>query len=338
MLKFILLVASAAIFVLLLISIFFFFFFRHKLSLTEHRHDVERPCTDQNKKKEHTPPPSPPSLATFEGGEDLTIDEILEAPGEVIGKSHYGTLYKASLQSTQSTRLLRFLRPGAGGGEYDVVRFLGSIRHRNLVPMLGFYAGGRGERLLVHPFYGQGNLADLIRVGESETKNWEVINKISLGIARALDHLHNGLQKPIPHGNLKSKNILLDSNFEPHVSDFGLHLLLNAAATREMLQVSAASGYKAPELINMNDADERTDIFSYGKILLELLSAKETGGDGGDCGVSEERTLRCILQIGEACSSSSPDLRPNFKEVIAKIAEIGRIEMDSDELDCSRKG
>ncbi|XP_023520538.1 putative kinase-like protein TMKL1 [Cucurbita pepo subsp. pepo] len=162
MLKFILLVASAAIFVLLLISIFFFFF-RHKLSLTEHRHDVERPCNDEHNKKEHTPPPSPPSLATFEGGEDLTIDEILEAPGEVIGKSHYGTLYKASLQSTQSTRLLRFLRPGAGGGEYDVVRFLGSIRHRNLVPMLGFYAGGRGERLLVHPFYGQGNLAELIR-------------------------------------------------------------------------------------------------------------------------------------------------------------------------------
>lgn len=323
MLKLILLVASATIFLLLLISIFIF---RLKLSKNHHIHN---PSPNKNKKTEHTPP----ELTTFEGGEDLTIDEILEAPGEVIGKSHYGTLYKATLQSTQTTRLLRFLRPAAGGGDHndDVVRFLGSIRHRNLVPLLGFYAGGRGEKLLIHPFYEQGNLAEFIR-GETESKNWEVIYKISIGIAKALHHLHNGLQKPIPHGNLNSNNILLDQNLHPHVSDFGLHLLLNAAATREMLHVSAAAGYKAPELIKMTDADERTDVYSYGKILLELLSAKEPTIRNpvatDDSGVSENRILRCILQIGEVCCRSSPNLRPDFKQVIAKIEEIGRIEMD----------
>ncbi|XP_038877112.1 putative kinase-like protein TMKL1 [Benincasa hispida] len=326
MLKLILLVASATIFILLLISIFLF---RLKLSKN---HDIENPSSKKNKKTEHRPPPPPPpELTTFEGGEYLTIDEILEAPGEVIGKSHYGTLYKATLQSTQTTRLLRFLRPAASGGDDqdDVVRLLGSIRHRNLVPLLGFYAGGRGEKLLVHPFYEQGNLAEFIRVSETESKNWEAIYKIAIGIAKALDHLHNGLQRPIPHGNLKSKNILLDRNLDPHISDFGLHLLLNAAATREMLQVSAAAGYKAPELIKMTDADERTDVYSYGKILLELLSAKEpTIRNPVATGVSEERILRCLVQIGEACCRSSPNLRLDFREVIAKIEEIGRIEMD----------
>ncbi|XP_022994989.1 putative kinase-like protein TMKL1 [Cucurbita maxima] len=334
MLKLILIVASATIFVLLLLSIFFF---RHKLSKSNHRHDIENPSPDNNQKKQDTTAATVEELTTFQGGEDLTIDEILEAPGEVIGKYHYGTLYKASLQSTQRATLLMFLRPAAVESSVDdVVRFLGSIRHRNLVPMLGFYAGGRGERLLVHPFYGRGNLSEFITVGESESKNWEIIYKISLGIAKALDHLHHGLPKPVPHGNLKPMNIFLDPNFEPYVSDFGLHLLLNAAATRELLQASSASGYNAPELVKMTDADERTDVYSYGKILLELLSAKETmnqtavacGGDGGDCSVSKERNLQCLFQIGEACCCSSPIRRPDFKEVIEKIEEIGRIEMD----------
>ena len=160
MLKLILIVASATIFVLLLVSIFFF---RHKLSKTNHRNDIENPSPDNNQKKQDTAAATVEELTTFEGGEDLTIDEILEAPGEVIGKYHYGTLYKASLQSTQRTTLLMFLRPAAVESSVDdVVRFLGSIRHRNLVPMLGFYAGGRGERLLVHPFYGRGNLSEFI--------------------------------------------------------------------------------------------------------------------------------------------------------------------------------
>lgn len=171
---------------------------------------------------------------------------------------------------------------------------------------------------------------------EAESERWEIIYKISMGIAKALDHLHSELQKPLAHGNLKSKNILLDRNFEPHVSDFGLHLLLNPAANQELLRVSADSGYKAPELIKMTDADERTDVYSYGKILLELLlygkdqpsnRNSPPDGDGGDCGVSDDRILRCS-RIVEACCSSSPDLRPNFKEVIAKIEEIGRIKID----------
>ncbi|KAL0542073.1 hypothetical protein IC582_022162 [Cucumis melo] len=330
MLKLILPLASATLFLLLLITIFLL---RLKLSKN---HDIEKSSTthktNNNNKTDHTPLPPPPELTTFEGGQDLTIDEILEAPGEVIGKSHYGTLYKAVLQTTQTIRLLRFLRPAAAGGEdqHDLVRFLGSVRHRNLVPLLGSYAGGRGEKLLVHPFYEHGNLAEFIR-DDGESKNWEVICKIAIGIARALHHLHSGLQKPISHGNLNSKNVLLDQNLDPHVSDFGLHLLLNSAATREMLQVSASSGYKAPELINMTHADERTDVYSYGKILLELLiSAKEPTIRNpvatGDSGVSGEQILRCLVQIGEDCCRSSPNLRPDFREVIAKIEEIRRIE------------
>jgi len=105
-------------------------------------------------------------LMIFQGGEDLTICDILDAPGEVIGKSNYGTLYKALLQRSNKVRLLRFLRPvcTARGEELDeMIQFLGRIRHPNLVPLLGFYTGPRGEKLLVHPFYRHGNLTQFIR-------------------------------------------------------------------------------------------------------------------------------------------------------------------------------
>jgi len=110
-------------------------------------------------------------LITFHGGEDLTICDILDAPGEVIGKSNYGTLYKALMQRSNKLRLLRFLRPVccARGEEFgEVIRLLGCVRHPNLVPLLGFYAGPRGEKLLVHPFYRHGNLAEFIR-GKTST-------------------------------------------------------------------------------------------------------------------------------------------------------------------------
>lgn len=105
-------------------------------------------------------------LVTFQDGEDLTISDILEAPGEVIGKSNYGTLYKALLQSSDSVKLLRFLRPACTARIEDfgeVIQLLGCIRHPNLVPLLGFYAGPRGEKLLIHPYYWRGSLAPFVR-------------------------------------------------------------------------------------------------------------------------------------------------------------------------------
>ncbi|KAI4383046.1 hypothetical protein MLD38_008927 [Melastoma candidum] len=174
----------------------------------------------------------------------------------------YGTLYKASLQGGNggSVRLLRFLRPVCVVGEVeefgDAIRFLGGVRHQNLVPLLGFYGGRRGEKLLVHPFYRRGNLADFIR-DNGEPLKPSVIYRISTGIARGLDHLHTGLQRPLINGNMKSKNVFLDRNWEPCISDSGLHLLLNSASGQQMLEALSTEGYKAPELMKMKEVNEK---------------------------------------------------------------------------------
>lgn len=105
-------------------------------------------------------------LIKFEGGQHLTCYDVLDAPGEVIGKSSYGTLYRANLVRSDSVVVLRFLRPACTRDVQDVmhvVQLLGSISHPNLVPLYGFYIGSRSEKLLVHPFYRRGNLAQFIK-------------------------------------------------------------------------------------------------------------------------------------------------------------------------------
>ncbi|WCJ36435.1 Protein kinase superfamily protein [Euphorbia peplus] len=302
-------------------------------------------------------------LVTFQGGEDLTITDILDAPGEVIGKSNYGTLYKAFLQSSNSVRLLRFLRPVCTARDIEfveIVELLGCVRHPNLVPLLGFYAGPRGEKLLVYPFFRRGNLAQFIREGNAESHKWSIIYKISIGIAKGLDHLHSGLQRPVVHGNLKSKNILLDRSHQPYISDLSLHLLLNPTAAQEMLEASAAEGYKAPELIKLKEANKQTDIYSLGVILLELLSGKESINENptldedfhlptfmrnavldrrisdlyhpdillssrtDDEFVVDEECILKFFQLAMACCSPSPSLRLNIKQVVWKLEEIGK--------------
>lgn len=297
----------------------------------------------------------------FQGGEDLTCFDILDAPGEVIGKSSYGTLYRANLLS-DSVLLLRFLRPACCTGKVQdvmqVVQLLGSIRHPNLVSLCGFYSGPRGEKLLVHPFYRRGNLAQFVRDENGDSHKWEVIYRISMGIARGLDHLHTGLQKPIIHGNLKSKNILLGRNYQPFVSDFGLHLLLNPTAAQEMLEDADVEGYKAPELTKMKDSSTESDIYNLGVILLELITGKEPingkanpdqdfylpasvrnailerrmpevyhpdvlkDSNGGSNPVNEEIIIK-FVKLSLACCSPSPSTRPDIKQICKRLEELG---------------
>ncbi|KAI5670283.1 hypothetical protein M9H77_10647 [Catharanthus roseus] len=259
--------------------------------------------------------------------------------------------------STNSLALLRFLRPACTLRMKEVIpiiEFSGSIWHPCLVPLCAFYAGPRGEKLMVHPFYRLGKL-----YGNGEAHRWPIIYRISIGIAKALTYLHLGLEKPIIHGNLKSKNILLDRHYQPYLSDFGLHLLLNPTAGQQMLEASEAEGYKAPELIKMKDASEESDVFSFGIILLELLTGKEPIDENptpdqdyhlpnviraailddqitelyhpdiilsqskDQRAVTKDRVLR-LFQLSMACCSPSPSLRPDAKQILSKLEELGK--------------
>ncbi|CAA0834542.1 Protein kinase superfamily protein [Striga hermonthica] len=300
-------------------------------------------------------PVSTGDLIRFRGGENLAVEDILEAPGEVIGKSSYGTVYKACLDGSNSLALLRFLRPTCTLSVKEVVpivELLGSVRHPNLVPLNAFYAGPRGEKLIVHPFYGNGNLAQFIRDGNNpEAHRWPTICRIATGIARGVHHLHT---RPLIHGNLKSKNIFLDLHHNPRVSDYGLQLLLNPTAAQQMLEASASEGYKPPELIKMREACEESDVYSLGVIFLELLTGKEPNRNRDFylpsalrsailedrivdlyrpeivVGLADDRRAAVVdgilryFQLAMACCSPSRVLRPDITQVLKGLEEIGK--------------
>ncbi|KAM3369457.1 hypothetical protein ACQJBY_017384 [Aegilops geniculata] len=296
-------------------------------------------------------------LLTFPGGEGLTVAAILEAPGEVVAKSAHSTLYRAGLSAGEAVALLRFLRPVCSAGAEEAAaaaRLLGAVQHPNLVPIRALYVGPRGEKLLVHPFYAAGSLRRFLQEGINDSQRWEIICKLSIGIVKGLDHLHTRSQKPIIHGNLKTSNIMLDADFQPRVSDFGLYLLLNPAAAQDMLETAAVQGYKAPELIKMREVTRESDVYSLGVILLEMLAQKEADGspnardihlpasfkdlvlerkiaDAFGSGLIQqsknsgnEAKLNAFFELATACCNPSPSLRPDSKRILKRLEEISR--------------
>ncbi|CAN6235821.1 unnamed protein product [Urochloa humidicola] len=299
------------------------------------------------------------ALVRFPGGESLTVAAILEAPGEVVAKSSHSTLYRAGLSAGEAVALLRFVRPACAAGADEAAaaaRVLGAARHPNLVPIRALYIGPRGEKLLVHPFYAAGSLRRFLQEGINDSQRWKIICKLSIGIVKGLDHLHTASQKPIIHGNLKTNNIMLDADFQPRISDFGLCLLLNPAAAQEMLETSAMQGYKAPELIKMRDVTRESDIYSLGVIMLEMLAQKEVINDKPpnardihlpaslkdlvlERKISEafsselikqsknsgkEENLNAYFELATACCNPSPSLRPDTKKILKRLEDIAR--------------
>ncbi|GLJ43302.1 hypothetical protein SUGI_0899250 [Cryptomeria japonica] len=294
-------------------------------------------------------------LVLFEGGEHLTVDDVLNATGQVLSKTSYGTLYKAKL-AQGGTIVLRLLREGTAK---DLESFLpaindfGRLRHENLVPLRAYYEGQRGEKLLAYDYIPKGSLADLLHSAGRQTLNWARRHKIALGAARGLAHLHSGLETPIIHGNLKSKNVLVDEYYVSHLTDYGLDRLMSPSAAAEMMEASSLEGYKAPELQKMKRANTKTDIYSFGILLLEILMGKRPGTNASVTNeivdlpsivkdaVLEERTTQIFdaeilkglrspaddgliqaLRLAMGCCAPSPTARPDIKEVIRQLEEI----------------
>ncbi|CAN6476694.1 unnamed protein product [Victoria cruziana] len=294
-------------------------------------------------------------LVPFQGGEHLTSEEILNATGQVIAKTSYGTVYKAKL-GDGGVISLRLLREGSCRERewcLPLVREMGRVRHDNLAPLRAFYEGERGEKLLLYDYVPNKTLHDLLhetRAGKPML-TWVRRHKIALGIARGLAHLHTGLEAPLIHGNLKSKNILVDEFYVARLTEFGLYKLMVPAVSEEMITAIKSEGYKAPELQKMSKCNTRTDIYSFGILLLEILLGKKPGKDArtGDSidlpaivkiAVLEENTMEVFdaevlrgirspmedglvqaLKLAMGCCAPVPSVRPDIGEVVKQLEE-----------------
>lgn len=294
-------------------------------------------------------------LILFQGGEHLTLEDVLNATGQVMEKTSYGTVYKAKL-ADGGTIALRLMREGSckdGSSCLPVIKQLGKIRHDSLIPLRAFYQGKRGEKLLIYDYLPNRTLHDLLHESKAGKPmlNWARRHKIALAIARGLAYLHTGLETPITHGNVRSKNVLVDEFFVARLTEFGLDKLMIPTVADEIVALAKTDGYKAPELQRMKKCNSRTDVYAFGILLLEILIGKKPGKNGRNndfadlpsivkVAVLEETTMEVFdlevlkgvrspmeeglvqaLKLAMGCCAPVASVRPTMDEVVKQLEE-----------------
>ncbi|CAK9232103.1 unnamed protein product [Sphagnum troendelagicum] len=209
----------------------------------------------------------------------------------LLGVGRLGHIYKAKLDYGIFVTVRRVEEEEKiSGVNFQVeVDLISKIQHPNLMPLLGYSCDGP-QHLLVHGLMQNGSLHDQLHgPSHGSMLNWQLRLKIALEAARGLEHLHEHSKVPIIHGNFKASNILLGSQFNAKVSDFGFKL---AAPESSLLddnrkQVPGACGYMAPEYLMDGILTEKSDVYGFGVVLLELLTGRppvdSTKAQGSQC-------------------------------------------------------
>ncbi|KAI3682562.1 hypothetical protein L1987_82624 [Smallanthus sonchifolius] len=198
----------------------------------------------------------------------------------IIGSGRTGSLYKATLEDGTSLMIKRLHDTQHSEKEFaSEMATLGNVKHRNLVPLLGFCVT-KEERFLVYKYMSNGTLHDNLHpVGDNGPQmEWWLRLKVALGAAKGFAWLHHNCNPRILHRNISSKCILLDQEFEPKISDFGLARLMNPVDTHLSTFVNGEFGdigYVAPEYARTLVATPKGDVYSFGVVLLEIVTGEK---------------------------------------------------------------
>ncbi|CAH9127657.1 unnamed protein product [Cuscuta epithymum] len=225
------------------------------------------------------------------------------------------------------------------------VKLISNVHHRNLVRLLGCCSKGQ-ERFLVYE-YMQTNVAHLLFGKNKGSQNWMQRYEILLGTARGLAYLHEGFHVCIVHRDIKASNIFLDDDFQAKIGDFGLVRSLPRQESHLITEFSRSMEYTAPEYVMHRQMSEKIDIYSYGVVLLEIISGQKNGviqNDDGDefllqrawklyeRGMHIElvdksldtreydtKEVEKVIEIGLLCIQASPTARPMMSEIVRML-------------------
>ncbi|GMH17758.1 hypothetical protein Nepgr_019599 [Nepenthes gracilis] len=199
------------------------------------------------------------------------------ADENVIGEGGYGIVYRGVLENNTQVAVKNLLNNrGQAEREFKVeVEAIGRVRHKNLVRLLGYCAEG-AHRMLVYEYVNNGNLEQWLHgeVGPCSPLTWDIRMNIIIGTAKGLTYLHDGLEPKVVHRDIKSSNILLDKQWNSKVSDFGLAKLLGSERNYVTTRVMGTFGYVAPEYASTGMLNERSDVYSFGILLMEIISGR----------------------------------------------------------------
>ncbi|KAK4795632.1 hypothetical protein SAY86_027958 [Trapa natans] len=196
----------------------------------------------------------------------------------VLGEGGYGVVYRGRLINGTEVAVKKLLNNlGQAEKEFRVeVEAIGHVRHKNLVRLLGCCIEGI-YRMLVYEYVNNGNLEQWLHgaLCQHGRLTWDARMKVILGTAKALAYLHEAIEPKVVHRDIKSSNILIDDEFNAKVSDFGLAKLLGSGESHVTTRVMGTFGYVAPEYANSGLLNEKSDIYSFGVLLLEAITGRD---------------------------------------------------------------
>ncbi|WRX19322.1 Serine-threonine/tyrosine-protein kinase [Theobroma cacao] len=288
----------------------------------------------------------------------LTLADILEGTNHfcktnIIGDGGFGTVYKATLPSGKTVAVKKLSQAKTQGHREFIAEMetLGKVKHQNLVPLLGYCSLGE-EKLLVYEYMVNGSLDLWLRnrSGALDALDWSKRFKIAMGAARGLAFLHHGFIPHIIHRDIKASNILLSEDFEAKVADFGLARLISACETHVSTDIAGTFGYIPPEYGQSGRSTTKGDVYSFGVILLELVTGKEPTGpdfkeiEGGNLvgwaskkikkgqaadvldamvlNADSKQMMLQALSIAAVCLSDNPANRPTMLHVLKLLKGI----------------
>ncbi|XP_008812173.2 protein NSP-INTERACTING KINASE 3 [Phoenix dactylifera] len=276
----------------------------------------------------------------------------------ILGKGGYGIVYKGCLRDGTVVAVKRLKDHNAIGGEVQFqteVEMISLAVHRNLLRLCGFCTK-ENERLLVYPYMSNGSVASQLRehVNGRPVLDWSRRKMIALGTARGLLYLHEQCDPKIIHRDVKAANILLDEEFEAVVGDFGLAKLLDHRESHVTTAVRGTVGHIAPEYLSTGQSSEKTDVFGFGVLLLELITGQKAldfGRLANQKGVMldwvkklhqenklsmmvdkdlknnyDRVELEEMVQVALLCTQYHPSHRPKMSEVVRMLEGDGLAE------------
>lgn len=281
------------------------------------------------------------------------VKKMTNSFSEKIGKGGYGIVYKGKLDDGCQVAV-KILTESKGNIE-DFLNEVASISrtaHVNVITLLGFCYEGK-KRALIYEYMPNGSLDKFIENKEASDASclfleWKILYRIALGIAQGLEYLHQGCSTRILHFDIKPQNILLDENFFPKISDFGLaKLCKQRESIVSMLGMRGTVGYIAPEVFSRNfgGVSHKSDVYSYGMLVLDMVGRRnkssaqvshtsesyfpdsiykhldEVGGVQlpGTTTEEEEDIVRKMVIVGLWCIQTHPSSRPSMKKVIEML-------------------
>ncbi|KAI4307859.1 hypothetical protein L6164_030993 [Bauhinia variegata] len=266
-------------------------------------------------------------------------------PSRIIGHGSFGTVYKAFFLSTGTIAAVKRSRHSHEGKTEFLAELsiIAGLRHKNLVHLQGWCAE-KCELLLVYEFMPNGSLDKMLY---HETKrghllNWSHRVNIAIGLASVLSYLHQECEQIVIHRDIKAGNVLLDGNFNPRLGDFGLAKLMDHDKSPVSTLTAGTMGYLAPEYLQCGMATEKTDVFSYGVVVLEVACGRRSieregqkmvnlvdwvwglhsegkiieAADKKLKGEFKEEEMRKLLLLGLSCANPDSAERPSMRRVL----------------------